>query len=152
MEICIFLARSRHYRFLVSVCTSFLAERLSFYFTHCNRSLALEVDVLSLGLVIRQLRQRYDLRTNCQQMSRNRRFGSGSTAFGRIRIHFNPRFGSRSGSGSTSISFLGSGSTHSKCGSQDPHPLFRKGGSEDPDPLFPNVDPRIRIHVKMRWI
>ena len=22
----------------------------------------------------------------------------------------------------------------------------------DPDPLFPNVDPRIRIHVKMRWI
>jgi len=35
----------------------------------------------------------------------------GSTAFGRIRIHFNPRSGSRSGSGSTSISFLGSGST-----------------------------------------
>ena len=29
---------------------------------------------------------------------------------------------------------------------------LRKGGSEDPDPLFPNVDPRIRIHVKMRWI
>ena len=39
------------------------------------------------------------------------RFGSGSTAFGRIRIHFNPRSGSISGSGSTSISFLGSGST-----------------------------------------
>ena len=34
------------------------------------------------------------------------RFGSGSTAFGRIWIHFNPR----SGSGSTSISFLGIGS------------------------------------------
>ena len=38
--------------------------------------------------------------------SNKQRFGSGSTAFGRIRIHFNPR----SGSGSTSISFLGSGS------------------------------------------
>ena len=54
----------------------------------------------------------------------------------------------------------GSGSTFSKCGSEDPDPdpLLRKGGSEDPDPdpLFPNVDPRIRIririHVKMRWI
>ena len=34
----------------------------------------------------------------------------GSTAFGRIRIHFNPRLGSGSGSGSTSISFLGFGS------------------------------------------
>ena len=30
----------------------------------------------------------------------------------------------------------------SKCGSEDP----------DPDPLLLNVDPRIRIHVKMRWI
>ena len=29
---------------------------------------------------------------------------------------------------------------------------IQKGGSEDLDPLFPNVDPRIRIHVKMRWI
>ena len=63
---------------------------------------------------------------------------------------------------------LGSGSTFSKGGSEDPDPdpLFPKGGSEDPDPLFPkggfkdpdplypNVDPRIRIqiHVKMRWI
>ena len=48
----------------------------------------------------------------------------------------------------------GSGSTSSKCGSEDPDPLLRKGGSEDPDldPLFPNVDPRIRIHVWMRWI
>ena len=58
----------------------------------------------------------------------------------RIRIHFG----------------TGSGSTFSKCGSEDPDPdpLLRKGGSEDPDPLFPNVDPRIRIriHVKMRWI
>ena len=54
----------------------------------------------------------------------------------RIRIHFGP----------------GLGSTFSKCGSEDPDPLLRKGGSEDPDPLFPNVDPRIRIHVKMRWI
>ena len=55
-----------------------------------------------------------------------------------IRIHFGP----------------GSGSIFSKCGSQDPNPLLRKGGSEDPDPLSPNVDPRIRIriHVKMRWI
>ena len=37
---------------------------------------------------------------------------------------------------------------------QDPDPLLRKGESEDPDPdpLFPNVDPRILIHVKMRWI
>ena len=34
----------------------------------------------------------------------------------------------------------------------DPDPLIRKGGSEDPDPLFPKADPRIRIHVKMRWI
>ena len=34
----------------------------------------------------------------------------------------------------------------------DPDPLLRKGGSKDPDPLFPIVDPRIRIHVKMRWI
>ena len=34
----------------------------------------------------------------------------------------------------------GSGSTFSKCGFED----------LDPDPLFPNVDPRIRIHVKMR--
>ena len=42
----------------------------------------------------------------------------------------------------------------SKCGTEDPDPLIRKGGSENPDPLFPNVDPRIRIqiHVKMRWI
>ena len=46
----------------------------------------------------------------------------------------------------------GSGSTLSKCGSEDPHPLLRKGWSEDPDPLFPNVDPRIWIHIKMRWI
>ena len=52
----------------------------------------------------------------------------------------------------------GSGSTISKCGSEDPDPdpLLQKGGSEDPDPdsLFPNVDRRIRIriHVKMRWI
>ena len=53
-----------------------------------------------------------------------------------IRIHFGP----------------GSGSTFSKCGSEDPDPPLRKGGSEDPDPLFPNVDPRIRIHLKMRWI
>ena len=68
--------------------------------------------------------------------------------------YYNQRFGSTSGSGSTSISFLGSGSTFSKCGSEDPDPLLRKGGSEDSDPLFPNVDPRIRIriHVKMRWI
>ena len=29
---------------------------------------------------------------------------------------------------------------------------FSKCGSEGPDPLFPNVDSRIRIHVKMRWI
>ena len=36
---------------------------------------------------------------------------TGFIAFGRIRIHFNPRSGSRSGSGFTSISFLGSGST-----------------------------------------
>ena len=36
----------------------------------------------------------------------------------------------------------------------DPDPLIRKVGSEDPnpDPLFPNVDTRIRIHVKMIWI
>ena len=56
----------------------------------------------------------------------------------RIRIYFGP----------------GSGSTFSKCGSENPDPLSRKGGSEDPDPLLPNVDPRIRIriHVKMRWI
>ena len=58
----------------------------------------------------------------------------------RIRIHFE----------------TGSESTFSKCGSEDPDPLLRKGGSEnlDPDPLFPNVDPRIRIrtHVKMSWI
>ena len=60
----------------------------------------------------------------------------------RIRIHFG----------------TGSGSTFSKCGSEDPDPdpLLRKGGSEDPDPIFQNVDPRIRIririHVKMRWI
>ena len=56
----------------------------------------------------------------------------------RIRIHFG----------------TGSGSTFSKCGSEDPDPLLRKGGSEDPDPLFPNVDRRIRIriHVKMIWI
>ena len=53
---------------------------------------------------------------------------------------------------------LGSGSTFSKGGSEDPDPdpLFPKGGSEDPDPLYPNVDPRIRIririHVKIRWI
>ena len=51
---------------------------------------------------------------------------------------------------------LGSGSTFSKGGSEDPDPLFPKGGSEDPDPdpLYPNVDLRIRIriHVKMRWI
>ena len=40
----------------------------------------------------------------------------------------------------------------SKCGSEDPDQLYRRGGSEDPDPLFPNVDPGIRIHVKMRWI
>ena len=44
----------------------------------------------------------------------------------------------------------------SRCGSEDPDPLLRKGGSEDPDPdpLFLNVGPRIRIriHVKMRWI
>ena len=46
----------------------------------------------------------------------------------------------------------GSGSTFSKCGSEDLDPLLLKGGSEDPDPLFPNVDLRIRIHVKMRWI
>ena len=48
----------------------------------------------------------------------------------------------------------GSGSTFSKCGSEDPDPdpLLWKGGSEDPDPLLPNVDPRIRIHIKMRWI
>ena len=52
----------------------------------------------------------------------------------RLRIHF------------------GSGSTFSKCGSEDPDPLLRKGKSENPDPLFPNVDPKIRIHVKMRWI
>ena len=36
------------------------------------------------------------------------------------------------------------------CGSEDPDPLLRKSGSEDPDPLFPNVNHRIRIHVKMR--
>ena len=58
----------------------------------------------------------------------------------RIRIHFGP----------------GSGFTFSKCGYEDPDPdpLLRKGGSEDPNPhpLFPNVDPRIRILVKMRWI
>ena len=34
----------------------------------------------------------------------------------------------------------------------DPDPFLFNCGSEDPDPLFPNVDPRIRIHVKMRWI
>ena len=46
----------------------------------------------------------------------------------RIRIHFG----------------TGSGSTFSKCGSEDPDPLLRKGGSEDPDPdpLFPDPDPR----------
>ena len=44
---------------------------------------------------------------------------------------------------------IGSGSTFSKCGSEDPDPLLRKGGSEDsdPDPLFPNVYPRIRIRI-----
>jgi len=46
----------------------------------------------------------------------------------------------------------GSGSTFSICGSEDPDPLLQKGGYEDPDPLFSNVDPRIRIQVKMRWI
>ena len=58
----------------------------------------------------------------------------------RIRIHPGP----------------GSGSTISKGGSEDPDPdpLFPKGGSEDPDPdpLYPTVDPKIRIHVKMKWI
>ena len=34
----------------------------------------------------------------------------------------------------------------------DPDPFLFNCGSEDPDPLFPNVDHRIRIHVKMRWI
>ena len=36
----------------------------------------------------------------------------------------------------------------------EPNPLFPKIGSEDldPDPLYPNVDPSIRIHVKMNWI
>ena len=51
----------------------------------------------------------------------------------RIRIHFGPGF------------------TFSKCGSEDPDSLLRKGGSEDPDPLFlrpkcgsqdPDPDPR----------
>ena len=35
----------------------------------------------------------------------------------------------------------------SKCGS-----TITERCSEDPDPLFPNVDPSIRIQVKMRWI
>ena len=54
----------------------------------------------------------------------------------------------------------GSGSTIFKGGSEDPDPdpQFSKGGSEDPDPdpLYQNVDPgiriRIRIHVKIVWI
>ena len=25
-------------------------------------------------------------------------------------------------------------------------------GSADPDPLFQKLDPRIRIHIKMKWI
>ena len=62
----------------------------------------------------------------------------------RIRIHLGP----------------GSGSTIFKGGSEDPDPdpQFSKGGSEDPDPdpLYQNVDPgiriRIRIHVKIVWI
>ena len=43
---------------------------------------------------------------------------------------------------------LGSGSTISKGGSNNPDPLFQKGGSENPDPLFLNVNPRIRNHIQ----
>ena len=39
----------------------------------------------------------------------------------------------------------------SKCGSEDPDPLYRKGGSKNPDPLFPNVDPRIRIQTRIHF-
>ena len=60
---------------------------------------------------------------NIEQIIFKQCFGSGSTAFGRIRIHFNPRSGSRSGS--TSISFPGSGSTAFEIYSR-----FRKMGSK----------------------
>ena len=77
-----------------------------------------------------------------REKKHNRKIGTPIRIRNRNRIH----------------SGLGSGSTFSKGGSEDPDPdpLFPKGGSEDPDPdpLYPNEDPRIRIriHVKIRWI